>query len=59
MYINIGFIRVKTDHALDNIEMVDVDGVELLSGGSMPLLYTAETVCAEGLGLKVRRENGQ
>ena len=42
--------RFDTHHNLDNIDMVQVGDDELLSCGSIPLCYTADTVCEEGLG---------
>lgn len=51
--------RFNTKHTMDNIAMVDVEGRELLSGGSIPLLYTAEIACEAGLGGSERQVSGR
>mmetsp|Transcript_34273 Transcript_34273/g.67384 ORF Transcript_34273/g.67384 Transcript_34273/m.67384 type:complete len:393 (-) Transcript_34273:85-1263(-) len=42
--------RFGTKHNLDNINIIEADGRELVVGGSLPTLHTSVTACGKGLG---------
>jgi len=47
--------RFGTKHHLDNINIIEAGGRDLVVGGSIPILHTVEKACVNGLGGAERR----